>query len=58
MRYSHASMLFEGGAIVKDIPERLGHADIKTTLNIYTHVTNTQRKKTADMFAKYMENEN
>jgi integrase len=58
MRHSHASMLIEAGANVKDVQERLGHADIKTTLNIYTHVTDTQREKTADLFAHYMENEN
>lgn len=58
MRHSHASMLFEAGANVKDVQERLGHADIKTTMNIYTHVTTTQREKTADMFAKYMKNQN
>ncbi|MET1029657.1 MAG: tyrosine-type recombinase/integrase [Domibacillus tundrae] len=58
LRYSHASMLFEAGANVKDVQERLSHGDINTTLNIYTHVTDMKREKTADMFAKYMENQN
>jgi site-specific recombinase XerD len=49
-------MLFESGANVKDVQERLGHTDITTTLNIYTPVTDTQREKTADLFTKYMEN--
>lgn len=49
-------MLFEAGANVKDVQEKLGHADINTTLSIYTYATDTQREKTADMFAKYMEN--
>ncbi|TLQ41828.1 hypothetical protein FEZ33_04415 [Ruoffia tabacinasalis] len=28
-----------------------------TTMNIYAHVTKERKKETADLFAKYMENE-
>ncbi|WP_157059132.1 tyrosine-type recombinase/integrase, partial [Loigolactobacillus rennini] len=38
-RHTHASLLFEAGASIKEVQERLGHGDIKTTMNIYAHVT-------------------
>lgn len=53
-RHTHASLLFESGATAKEVQERLGHSDIKTTLNIYTHVTKETEKNTAKTFLKYM----
>ena len=53
-RHTHASLLFESGASMKEVQERLGHSDIKTTLNIYTHVTKEAEKNTARNFMKYM----
>lgn len=55
MRHTHASLLFESGASLKDVQAKLGHADIQTTTNIYTHVTETKRKKVLDDFADFME---
>lgn len=54
-RHTHASLLAEAGADLKDIQARLGHADIQTTANIYTHVTKTKRDATADILANFME---
>lgn len=53
-RHTHASLLFAAGASIKDVQSRLGHTDIKTTMDIYTHVTDEAKKKTAEMFQKYM----
>ena len=53
-RHTHASLLFESGASLKDVQERLGHADIQTTANIYTHVTDNKNKQVADKFADFM----
>lgn len=38
-----------------NVKERLGHSDIQTTMNIYTHVTTTERDKTADLFGNFMD---
>ncbi|GIN35124.1 site-specific integrase [Bacillus licheniformis] len=54
-RHSHASILFEAGASIKEVQARLGHKEIQTTMNIYTHVTKTAKEKTAETFKKYME---
>lgn len=53
-RHSHASLLFEAGATIKEVQDRLGHSDVATTMNIYTHVTESARDKTADLFADYL----
>lgn len=53
-RHTHASLLFESGASIKEVQERLGHSDIKTTMNIYTHVTEKQQEQTAMKFAEFM----
>ncbi len=55
IRHTHASLLFEAGANIKEVQERLGHADIQMTMNIYTHVTNTLKEQTASKFQKYIE---
>ena len=55
LRHTHASLLFASGANAKEVQERLGHTDIKTTLNIYTHLTKKQKKLSLDKFINYME---
>ncbi|KAA9238609.1 site-specific integrase [Aerococcus tenax] len=55
-RHTHCSLLFEAGVPMKDVKERLGHSNITTTMNIYTHVTKDSRKESADKFAAFMEN--
>jgi site-specific recombinase XerD len=50
LRHTYASLLFEAGASIKEVQERLGHSDIKMTMNIYTHVTNNLKKQTASKF--------
>lgn len=53
-RHTHCSLLFEAGVPMKDVMDRLGHSDIQTTMNIYTHVTKESKNKSAQMFAKYV----
>lgn len=57
LRHTHASLQFEARATIKEVQERLGHSDIKMTMNIYTHVTKTVKELTASRFEKFMESE-
>ncbi|EOS7805521.1 tyrosine-type recombinase/integrase, partial [Enterococcus hirae] len=52
--HTHCSLLFEAGLSIKEVQERLGHSDIHTTMNIYTHVTKKQKERSADKFAAYL----
>ncbi|KRM04463.1 hypothetical protein FC89_GL002144 [Liquorilactobacillus ghanensis DSM 18630] len=54
-RHTHASLLFEAGATIKQVQDRLGHSNSKTTLDIYTHVTKKAKHDTAEKFADFME---
>lgn len=38
-RHTHASLLFEANASIKDVQKRLGHSNISVTMDVYTHVT-------------------
>lgn len=52
LRHAHATLLIENGANMKDVQERLGHTDIRITMNTYAHVTPKMRKETVDIFEK------
>lgn len=55
-RHTHTSLLFEAGFSIEEVMERLGHSDIQTTMNIYTHVSSDRKKKSADKFADFILN--
>ena len=50
LRHTHATLLIEAGADVKDVQCRLGHSNISTTLNTYVHDTDQMKNRTADIF--------
>lgn len=52
-RHTHASLLFEAGVPMKDVKNRLGHTNIQTTMDVYTHVTEESKNNSAELFAKY-----
>lgn len=54
-RHTHCSLLFEAGVDMQNVKERLGHSNIRTTMDIYAHVTKTERDKTADIFGDFIE---
>lgn len=43
-RHTHISMMTEAGIDLATIMEKVGHEDMKTTMKIYTHVTNKMKK--------------
>lgn len=55
LRHTHCSLLFEAGASIKEVQDRLGHSNVQATMNIYAHVTKNKKEETADKFAKFME---
>jgi integrase len=55
LRHTHCSLLFEAGASIKEVQDRLGHSDVKTTLDIYTHVTKKAKEGAIQKFVDYLE---
>ncbi|MQF48831.1 site-specific integrase [SAR202 cluster bacterium AC-647-N09_OGT_505m] len=49
-RHTHATLMLEQGVHAKIVQERLGHKDIETTLNTYSHVSTTIQKEASDKF--------
>lgn len=54
-RHTHASLLFDSGASMQDVKDRLGHASIKTTMDVYTHLPKKRKEETLNNFSAYME---
>ncbi|WP_273852319.1 site-specific integrase [Guptibacillus spartinae] len=52
LRHTHATILIHQNVNVKLISERLGHADIQTTLNTYSHVLPNMQKTVSDQLDK------
>lgn len=50
LRHSSASLLLKAGVNVKVVSERLGHADVRLTLNTYSHVLKGMDAAAADAF--------
>ncbi|QGU95465.1 tyrosine-type recombinase/integrase [Clostridium bovifaecis] len=50
LRHTHATMLLEAGANIKDIQQRLGHSKLATTMDTYSHVTNKLKMDSVDKF--------
>ena len=53
-RHTHATLLFASGMDIKQVQARLGHSNVQTTLNIYTHAMKDKQDKIGDEFAKYI----
>ena len=55
LRHFHATLLLQTGTHLKIVSERLGHADIGITGNIYSHVSPTLQRQAADTFSEAMD---
>lgn len=47
LRHGFATMLFEAGVDLMEAQELMGHADIRMTQNIYTHIRKERKEETA-----------
>ncbi|MEK5481021.1 site-specific integrase [Viridibacillus sp. FSL R5-0888] len=54
LRHTHCSLLFEAGASIKEVQDRLGHSDVQTTMNIYAHVTEKAKEAAIQKFESYI----
>lgn len=50
LRHTHATMLLESGANIKDIQARLGHSKLATTMDTYSHVTKKMSEDSVNIF--------
>lgn len=50
LRHTHATLLIESGANVKDVQTRLGHSNIQTTLQTYVHDTEVMASRSVELF--------
>jgi integrase len=56
LRHTSATLLINQGVHAKIISSRLGHADIKTTMNIYGHALQTADQTAATKFDNLFSN--
>lgn len=49
LRHTHATILLEAGANIKEIQSRLGHSKFSTTMDIYSHVTPKMKDNTVSI---------
>lgn len=56
LRHGYATILFEAGVDEYTAQYLLGHADIKTTRSIYTHLREKQKLKSVDKLHNYIKN--
>lgn len=53
-RHTHATLLLLQGVNPKIVSERLGHADVRISLDTYSHLLPSMQKETAVMFGKML----
>ena len=54
LRHTFATMLYLAGVDILTAKEQLGHADIKTTLEIYTHLDSIYKRKSMNKLDSYL----
>ncbi len=56
LRHSHATLLIENGANMKDVQHRMGHSRISQTMDTYAHVTPPMQQQSVDIFENATKN--
>lgn len=57
LRHTFATMLYMAGVDELTAKEQLGHADVETTLQIYTHLDSTYKRRSMDKLDAYLSEE-
>ena len=55
LRHTHATMLLTAGVDIRTVSERLGHAQVSTTLDTYAHVMEGRDQQAADKFGSILD---
>ncbi|MFL0438781.1 tyrosine-type recombinase/integrase [Enterococcus pernyi] len=53
-RHTHASMLLDAGASMKEIQERLRHSSITITMDVYGHLSKETKANTVEKLVKHL----
>ncbi|MGN1059452.1 MAG: tyrosine-type recombinase/integrase [Clostridia bacterium] len=56
LRHTNATLLIAGGADLRTVSKRLGHADMTTTANIYTHAIKSADERAAQVLDALLPN--
>lgn len=54
LRHGYATMLFEAGVDVYTAQQLLGHSDVQTTTEVYTHLRDRQKQKSIDKLISFL----
>lgn len=54
LRHTHASLLYDAGVPVKVAQERLGHAKVSITLDLYTHLSKRKKDDAIEKLFEYI----
>ena len=54
LRHAYATILYEAGVDVQAAPVLMGHSSIQVTQDIYTHISESQRQRTALKLNEYV----
>ena len=57
LRHTFCTTMFEAGMDAVTAKEQMGHADIQTTLSIYTHLSAKHKSIQADKLDAFYDNE-
>ncbi|MGM0899406.1 MAG: tyrosine-type recombinase/integrase [Bacillota bacterium] len=53
-RHTNISLLIEANVPIGEIQRRVGHSDINTTMNIYTHMTRNTKEISSQLFSSHL----
>ena len=57
LRHTYCTLLYFAGVDVLQASSQMGHADISTTLRIYTHLDATHKRQAASKLGVYLQNQ-